>query len=80
MYFMQRRISLLAVLLLGHSLGAAAQVLPEAVDVMQMTLAVKPTSRPMSVAFDPDYSRYIVADGGFTAMPDEFGVATASGA
>ena len=74
MYSMQQRISLLALLLLGHSLSGFAQVLPEAVDTMQMPLAVKPTSRPMTVTFDPDYSRYIVADGGFTAMADEFGV------
>lgn len=70
----QQRISFLAALLLGHSLSGHAQVLPEAVSAMRMPLAVKPTSRPMTVAYDPDYSRYIVADGGFTAMPDEFGV------
>lgn len=70
----QQCISLLAALLLGHSLTSQAHVLPEAVSVMRMPLAVKPTSRPMTVAYDPDYSRYIVADGGFTAMADEFGV------
>ena len=70
----QQRNLLLAALLLGHSLTSLAQVLPEAVTIMRMPLAVKPTSRPMTVAYEPNYSRYIVADGGFTAMPDEFGV------
>ena len=70
---LQRR-SILALLLLGFSLNNYAQVLPEAVSVMRMQLAVKPTSRPMTVAYEPDYRRYIVADGGFTAMPDEFGI------
>lgn len=74
MNHLQQRISFLAALLLGYSLTGQAQVLSEAVSVMRMPLAVKPTSRPMTVAYVPDYSRYIVADGGFTAMPDEFGV------
>ncbi|OIQ83841.1 hypothetical protein GALL_343600 [mine drainage metagenome] len=71
-----QRISFLAALLLGHSLSSFAQVLPEAVPVLRMPLTVKPTSRPMSVAYDPDYNCYIVADGGFKAMPDEFGMVT----
>lgn len=66
--------SVIAVMLLCHSLNASAQVLPEAVQSLRIPLAVKPTSRPMTVAYEPDYSRYIVADGGFTAMPDEFGI------
>lgn len=74
MKHVQRKIPILAAMLLGHSLTTFAHVLPEAEQVMRMPLAVKPTSRPMTVAYVPDYSRYIVADGGFTAMPDEFGV------
>lgn len=74
MYRMQRRLTILAMLMLGHSLTTSAQVLQEAMPVLRIPLAVKPTSRPMTVAYVPDYKRYIVADGGFTAMPDEFGV------
>jgi hypothetical protein len=70
----QQHISFLAAVLLGCSLQSQAQVLPEAISSFTIPLAVKPTSRPMTVAFVPDYRRYIVADGGFTAMPDEFGV------
>lgn len=64
----------LAAIILGAALNANAAVLPEAQQTMRMPLAVKPTSRPMTVAYTPDYRRYIVADGGFTAMPDEYGV------
>ena len=64
----------MAAMLMCQSLNASAQVLPEAVSTLRIPLAVKPTSRPMTVAYVPDYSRYVVADGGFTAMPDEFGV------
>jgi len=64
----------LATIILGAALNANAAVLPEAQQALRIPLAVKPTSRPMSVAYTPDYRRYIVADGGFTAMPDEYGV------
>jgi hypothetical protein len=53
---------------------AHAQVLPEAVAELQIPLAAKPTSRPMTVAYVPDYSRYFIADGGLAPMPDGFGV------
>ncbi len=66
--------SMIAAFLLGHALASHAGVLPEAQQMLRMSLAVKPTSRPMTVAFVPDYRRYVVADGGFTAMPDENGV------
>lgn len=74
MKFMQYPTSLFAAALLGCALTAQAAVLPEAQQVLRMPLAVKPTSRPMTVAFVPDYRRYVVADGGFTAMPDELGM------
>lgn len=60
--------------LLSTSFASQAGVLPEAQQALRVPLAVKPTSRPMTVAYVPDYKRYVVADGGFTAMPDEFGV------
>ena len=69
-----RHWSALAAFFLCHSLCGYAQVLPEAVQAIRIPLAVKPTSRPMTVAFEPDYSRYIIADGGFTAMADESGI------
>lgn len=74
MKFMQYSSSVFAAALLGCALTSHAAVLPEAQQVLRMPLAVKPTSRPMTVAYVPDYRRYVVADGGFTAMPDEFGM------
>lgn len=53
---------------------AQAQVLPEAVAKLQIPLAAKPTSRPMTVAYVPDYSRYFIADGGLAPMPDGYGI------
>jgi hypothetical protein len=64
---------LLITLFSVFSLQCQAQVLPEAAIVLRIPLVEKPTSRPMTVAFEPNYSRYIVADGGFTAMADESG-------
>lgn len=66
--------SMIVAFLLGHALVSQGGVLPEAQQMLRMPLAVKPTSRPMTVAFVPDYRRYVVADGGFTAMPDENGI------
>lgn len=56
------------------SVTAHAQVLPEAVAELKIPLVAKPTSRPMTVAYAPDYSRYFIADGGLAPMPDGFGV------
>jgi hypothetical protein len=70
----QRLFITLAAFALGVSLDAGAQVLPEAVAKVQITLVAKPTSRPMSVAYVPDYSRYYIADGGLGAIPDQFGI------
>lgn len=49
---------------------AQAGVLEQAVEGIKMPLAKKPTSRPMTVAFVPDYKRYYVADGGLGAVED----------
>jgi hypothetical protein len=62
-----------AALTITFSLQASAQVLPEAVEGMRIPLAAKPSSRPMTVAYVPDHGRYIVADGGYAAMADEYG-------
>jgi hypothetical protein len=56
------------------AVATRAQVLPEAVVELQIPLAAKPTSRPMTVAYVPDYSRYFIADGGLAPMPDGFGI------
>lgn len=69
----QRLFILSAIVLLGGSVAAHAQVLPEAVAELQIPLVAKPTSRPMSVAYVPDYSRYFIADGGLAPLPDGFG-------
>lgn len=70
----QRLFILSTAMLLGSSLAADAQVLPEAVTELHIPLAAKPTSRPMSVAYVPDYSRYFIADGGLAPIPDGFGI------
>jgi len=73
---MNRRLTLVcwAAALSGASIVANAQVLPEAKAVVHIPLVAKPTSRPMSIAYVPDYSRYIIADGGLAPMPDGFGI------
>lgn len=47
-----------------------AAVLAEAVTGIKIPLAAKPTTRPITVAYSPDYSRYLIADGGLAPMPD----------
>ena len=73
---MNRRLTLVcwAAALSGACIAANAQVLPEAKAVVHIPLVAKPTSRPMSIAYVPDYSRYIIADGGLAPMPDGFGI------
>jgi hypothetical protein len=66
-------VALPAILVIIFSLPAAAQVLPEAVEGMRITLTARPVSRPMTVAYVPEPGRYIIADGGFAAMADEYG-------
>jgi hypothetical protein len=68
--------ALSAALAITFSLQASAQVLPEAVEGMRITLVGKPTSRPMTVAYVPGPGRYIIADGGHAAMADEQGFIT----
>jgi hypothetical protein len=48
-----------------------AAVLPEAQTATKITLAKKPTSKPMSIAYVPFYQRYYVADGGLAPTPGD---------
>ncbi len=61
-------------ILLGSSASAYAQVLPEAVEAVRIPLATKPTTRPMTVAYVPDYNRYYIADGGLGPLSDGLGI------
>ena len=54
------------------SLAAQAQVLPEAAMGIKITLAKKPTSRPMTVAYVPAFKYYYIADGGLAPMASKF--------
>lgn len=60
---------LITLLLCANS--AMAQVLPEAQVGIKLTLADKPSSRPMTVAYVPSVDRYYVADGGLAAVPGD---------
>jgi hypothetical protein len=61
---------LAACLLLTAMMSSQAAVLPEAQEGIKFALAKKPTTRPMGVAYVPDYKRYYVADGGLGAVED----------
>lgn len=50
---------------------AQAQVLPEAAIGIKITLAKKPSTRPMTVAYVPAFKRYYIADGGLAPMGSE---------
>lgn len=49
-----------------------AQVLPEAAIGLKIALTLKPTTRPMTVAYIPGLKRYYIADGGLAPMGSEF--------
>ncbi len=63
-------VSLTACLLLTVMMPSGAGVLPEAQEAIKLVLAKKPTTRPMGVAYVPEYKRYYVADGGLGAVED----------
>ena len=67
--------SLVASTLLA-STALRAEVLPEAVQGIKIALAKKPSTRPMTVAYIPNYKRYYIADGGLAPMASEFESAT----
>lgn len=54
--------------------AAQAQVLPEAIVELKIPLASKPTSRPMTVAYVPDFNRYYIADGGLAPIPGDMDI------
>ena len=62
-------ISIALLTLTAHQ--AQAAVLPEAQIAAKITLAKKPTSKPMSIAYVPFYQRYYVADGGLAPTPGD---------
>lgn len=53
------------------ALPALAGVLAEATTAIKISLAKKPTSKPMSIAYYPIFQRYYVADGGLAPMPGD---------
>ena len=63
--------SLSLALVLFAASQVQAAVLPEAQTVTKISLAKKPTSKPMSIAYVPFYQRYYVADGGLAPTPGE---------
>ena len=67
--------SLVASTLLASAI-LRAEVLPEAVQGIKIALAKKPSTRPMTVAYIPNYKRYYIADGGLAPMASEFESAT----
>ncbi|MFM9912169.1 MAG: hypothetical protein ACKVN9_01365 [Methylophilaceae bacterium] len=60
---------LVACLLLAVSTAHAA-VLESAAEGIKIPLTKKPTSRPMTMAFEPNYKRYFLADGGLGPIQD----------
>jgi hypothetical protein len=48
-----------------------AQVLNEAMLISKIPLNKKPTSKPMSIAYDPNNNHYLIADGGLAPMPGD---------
>jgi hypothetical protein len=64
--------NLITVSLLLASLAVQAQVLPTAELGIKIPLIKKPTTRPMTVAFEPNLKRYYIADGGLAPMASEF--------
>jgi hypothetical protein len=62
--------SLLTATLLA-STALQAEVLPEAVQGIKIALAKKPSTRPMTVAYVPNFKHYYIADGGLAPMGSE---------
>ena len=62
-------LSLILLPLMAHQ--AQAAILPNAETVTKITMAKKPTSKPMSIAYVPFYQRYYVADGGLAPLGSE---------
>jgi hypothetical protein len=60
--------TLLSLLLLSVLQPAQAEILPEALLGIKISLVSKPTTRPMTVAHIPSFRRYYIADGGLAPM------------
>jgi len=58
----------LMVATLSSNLSAHAEALAEAQVEIKIPLTKKPTTRPMTVAFVPQYQHYYIADGGLAPM------------
>lgn len=54
------------------SLPLQAEVLPVAAVGIKISLAKKPTTRPQTVAYVPNFKRYYIADGGLAPLGSEF--------
>jgi hypothetical protein len=64
------KLKLLLISLLFSVINAQAAALDQAVPVIKIALATKPTTHPFTVAYVPDYKRYYVADGGLGPLMD----------
>lgn len=67
----RKHLALPALLLSLLALSAQAQVLPEATLGIKIPLIVKPSTRPMTVVYVPEYQRYYIADGGLGPVPGD---------
>ncbi len=56
--------------------NAHAAVLEKAVEAIKIPLTKKPTSRPMTMAYEPNYKRYYLADGGLGPIQDGNSIST----
>ena len=53
-----------------------AAILTEAKVEIKIPLAKKSSTRPMTIAYVPDFKRYYIADGGLAPMPGNFDITT----
>jgi len=60
----------MAIALTAHA--AVAEVLPKAEVGIKIPMVKKPTTRPMTVAYEPNFKNYYIADGGLAPMGSEF--------
>lgn len=63
---------LLALALVASAQISYAEILPKAEVIIKIPMVKKPTTRPMTVAYEPTFKHYFVADGGLAPMGSEF--------
>lgn len=68
---MRTTTTLLSLMLLGAFLPAQAEILPEAQVGIKIPMIMKPTTRPITVAYVPNFKHYYIADGGLAPMGNE---------